>query len=98
MMSEKNKVFSNCWELLEEHECQDWEEFREFVKYVTDDYADIGHIGSDSCSDCGGFENLEEMTAIFFLTEDGVGNILSFPITFEEFTEEIEKNGIFKDQ
>lgn len=97
-MTEMEKKFQNVWEILEEHECGDWEEFREFVHYATDNYADIGYIGGDSASDFGGFEDSEEMNGIFFLTEEGVGNILYFPITFNEFTEEIEKNGIFRDE
>lgn len=96
MMSEQEKIFRNVWDILEEHECQDWEEFREFVNYVSDDYADIGYISGDCATDTGGFEDSEELIGLFFLTEDGVGNILYFPITFDEFTEEIEKMDIFK--
>ena len=94
---ENEKSFQNIWQLLEEHECQDWEEFREFVHYATDDYADIGYIGGDCSVDNGGFEDSEEMSGIFFLTEEGVGKILYFPFTLDEFTKEIEDMQIFED-
>lgn len=97
MMETGEKIFHNIIEMFEEHECGDWEEFKDFVRYATDDKADIGYIGGDP--DCNSFveEDLEEMNGIYFLTKDGVSDIMYFPITFDEFTEEIEKMQIFED-
>lgn len=93
---ETEKIYNNIWELLEEHECGDWQEFREFVHYATDDIADIGYIGGSDSSEYFSMEDLEEMNGIFFLTEDGISDTLYFPIKFDDFTDIIERMGIFK--
>jgi hypothetical protein len=93
---EEEKIFNNIWELLEEHECETWEQFRSFVHYATDDVSDVGYISGNSETETFSEEDLEEINGIYFLTENEAGKILYFPITFEELYDEIENLKIFK--
>ena len=93
---ENVKIFNNVVELLEEHDCDDWEEFRSFVHYATEDVADVGYIGGSEITHSFIMEDLEEKNGIYFLTENGVSSILYFPFTFDDLNVEIESLGIFK--
>jgi hypothetical protein len=96
-MTIEEKIFHNIWELFEEHECENWENFREFVHYATENYADVGFIGGNHTCDSYRDEDLEEMNGIYFITEEGVSNILFFPFTLNEFSDEIAKMEIFEE-
>jgi hypothetical protein len=95
-MENEVKIFFNVDDLLEEHDCQNWGEFRSFVQFATDDVSDVGFLGGTEETDTFHSEDLSEQNGIYFLTEDGVSSVLYFPFTFDDLNEEIEKMGIFR--
>lgn len=95
-LEQEHKIFFGIDGLLMEHDCDDWEDFREFVHFATDDVADVGYISGDEETDSFGSLDLEEKSGIYFLTKEGVSSILYFPFTFDDLNREIEKMEIFK--
>lgn len=75
-------IFENLSSLLKAHDCDNWNEFKYFVDYVTDEMADVGFFDHD------------KNNGIFFITKEGVSNVLHFPFSLEEFNSEIEKMSI----
>jgi hypothetical protein len=86
----QEKIYNNAIELLEDHEVKDWEDFRKFVQTVTDGVADVGYIGGSNETHSWDDVDLDEINGIYFLTSETVGQIMYFPIPFEQFAEEID--------
>ena len=86
---EKNTLFLDLDDLLDEHGCDDWDEFRSFVHRSTENRADVGHIegfnGPEGDGDFG----------VFFITENETSRVLYFPFYLNQFNAEIDQLDIF---
>lgn len=94
-MGTDERIFKNLEDLLNEHDCFTWDEFRVFVSHSTNGVADVGYIGGNEFVENFKDEDVDEKNGIYFLTEDSVGKILYFPISFDEINQEIENLKIF---